>query len=245
MKNNKEIVIDFYSKIIGQGNKELADLLIKDDYIQHSPTIEDGKQGILKMIDMFASLPKSQNSEKPFYRFVSDGEFVVAHVGISFMGQKRAVVDLFRLEDGKLAEHWDASEIIPSGIDNMVEGPVEMKEHEATNRNKKLVADFINEVMIEGKDEWDQNVHPHLIQHIPDVEDGILAWKRFAASQKIEKCHRVLAEGNFVVSQCSIIGDGELCAAYDIYRVEDGLIAEHWSVKQKIPEAMAHDNGMI
>ncbi|UII21501.1 nuclear transport factor 2 family protein [Fulvivirga ligni] len=245
MKNNKEIVIDFYSKIIGKSNKELADILIKDDYIQHSPTIEDGKQGILKMIDMFASLPKSQNPDKPFYRFISDGEFVVAHIGISFMGQKRAVVDLFRLEDGKLAEHWDASEIIPSGIDNMVEGPVEIKEHESTNRNKKLVADFINKVLIGGTDEWDKYVHTNLIQHIPDVEDGNLAWKRFAASQKTEKCYRVLAEGNFVVSQCSTIGNNESCVAYNIYLVEDGLIAEHWSVKQKIPEAMAHDNGMI
>jgi predicted SnoaL-like aldol condensation-catalyzing enzyme len=60
-----------------------------------------------------------------------------------------------------------------------------------------------------------------------------------------EKVHLTLGEGNFVFTQSEGIYDGAATAFYDLWRVEDGKIAEHWDVVQTIPEEFAHDNGMF
>ena len=60
-----------------------------------------------------------------------------------------------------------------------------------------------------------------------------------------EKVHLTLGECNFVFTQSEGIYDGAATAFYDLWRVEDGKIAEHWDVVQTIPEEFAHDNGMF
>ena len=246
--NNKSIVSDFYAKVLRYSDTKLADIIIKEDYIQHSPTVKTGKAGLKEFLGFLKQMPKPENPPTPFFRFIADGNFVAVHLWIEFMGQAKAVVDLFRLEGGQLAEHWDASEDIPELDENdhdAVAGPFPNESDEDTELNKSIVSDFVNRVLIGREDSWQDYLSDQLIQHNPGLDDGIDALKAYF--QKFEKVglHKVLGEGDFVISQSEVILDQSSMVLYDIYRLANQLIVEHWSVKQAIPSEMAHDNGMI
>ena len=84
---------------------------------------------------------------------------------------------------------------------------------------------------------------------VADTRDGLKQFITYLADNNIafgyEKVHLTLGEGNFVFTQSEGIYDGAATAFYDLWRVEDGKIAEHWDVVQTIPEEFAHDNGMF
>ena len=246
---NKNIVIEFYTKVIKQKDSDIANKIIKDDYIQHSPSIGTGKAGFMKFLNYLKKLPDPQNETKPFFRFICDDDFVAAHLSIEFMGQQTAVIDLFRLEDGKLAEHWDASEQIPEIKDGqqqtVVEGPATIEQPEMTNRNKAIVVSYLKDVLIGKKNQWAKYVAGNIIQHNPDFPYGIDALKEYCQSLEIVELSRVIGEGNFVITQSKGILDNSPFAIYDIYRLENEMIVEHWNVKQEIPDRLAHANGML
>jgi predicted SnoaL-like aldol condensation-catalyzing enzyme len=57
--------------------------------------------------------------------------------------------------------------------------------------------------------------------------------------------HRIIGEGNFVVSHCECKEADQTLAQFNIFKIEDDKIAEHWRVEQIVPDVMAHDNGMF
>ncbi|MDP9047772.1 MAG: hypothetical protein M3N14_06515, partial [Bacteroidota bacterium] len=59
------------------------------------------------------------------------------------------------------------------------------------------------------------------------------------------KVHRVVVEGDFVVAHCELSKPDKRISHFSIFRIARGKIAEHWSVEQEVPEAVAHDNGMF
>ena len=61
----------------------------------------------------------------------------------------------------------------------------------------------------------------------------------------LHKTHRIIAEGNFVVFHSEGEWGGKPQSFFDLFRVEDGKIVEHWDVIQEIPSEMAHENGMF
>ncbi len=245
---NKSTVINFYTKVIKQKDSNLADKIIKDDYIQHNPIVGTGKAGFFEFLNYLKKLPEPQNKSTPFFRFICNDDFVAVHLSIEFMGQQTAVVDLFRLEDGKLAEHWDASEQIPeikAGKHAVVEGPTAIEQPEMTKMNMAVVRSYFRDVLIGKKNEWSKYVTDDIIQHNPDFSDGIDALKEYYQSLKITDLYRVIGEGNFVITQSKGIRNNSSFAIYDIYRLENKMIVEHWNVKQEIPEELAHANGML
>ncbi len=245
---NKSTIIKFYSKVLGQGDAGLADEMIKDDYIQHSPTVKTGKSGFMEFLTSLEQLPKPKDPTPPFFRFICDDDLVAVHLSIEFMGQKRAVMDLFRFEDGMLAEHWDASEAIPETSKNqnpVVEGPILVEQPELTRINTLIVKEYVDEVLIAGKELWRKYVAEDLIQHNPRLKNGIHALRSYYKAHNVESVHNIIGEGNFVVTQSKERYKNLLFVSYDIYRLENKIIAEYWKVKQKIPDKMAHTNGMI
>ena len=84
-----------------------------------------------------------------------------------------------------------------------------------------------------------------LIQHNPEIANGITGLQTYYQDIKTEQVHKVIGEGNFVVTQSKCLIQGKAHVVYDIYRLGNGKIKEHWSVKQIIPKVMAHNNGMI
>ncbi|WP_259070613.1 ester cyclase [Mucilaginibacter sp. X4EP1] len=242
-KSNKTIVLECYRKIIRDLDLLLVDEYIREDYIQHSPTVKDGKAGLLEMLGFLKSLPQpAEHGSSPIVRVVADGDFVAAHLDIKFMGKRMAVIDLFRLQNGLIAEHWDAGQAQPedeNGLVTMTNGTSIIDEKVDGETNKALINAFYNEISERGQSvEIDRYIAKDYLDHDPDR--AVLN-----VSDRQVKVHRIIAEGDFVVTQCEFINSSDRYAHYDIFRIEQDKIVEHWCVKQKVPLTMAHTNGMF
>ena len=113
-KSNKEILTDMYRHIIRDLRIDLLDEYVHDDYIQHSPMLPDGKAGLLKALTYLKAMPKPPEAGRsPVVRMIAEGDLVMAHLDVTFMGKRRAVIDIFRFKDGKVTEHWDVQQDVP------------------------------------------------------------------------------------------------------------------------------------
>lgn len=247
--NNKQIVLEFYKNAIGKADSAYASKVLTDKYIQHNPTVKSGKGGFLEMITFLKQLPKPDKPSKPFMRVISEDDFVALHFEVEFAGQKKTVLDLYRLDNGLIAEHWDAiKDSAPSTMNGNpeVEGPINIEDKKLTDKNKSVIEKYVNQVLISRNFEQMSNyLYSNLIQHNPEIANGLDNLKLYYSEVFIEKVHCVIGEGNFVVTQSNGRKEGKESVFYDVYRLEKDKIIEHWSVSQSIPEKMAHTNGMI
>ena len=239
-KSNKTIVLECYRKIIRDLDLTVINEYVHENYIQHSPIIKDGRDGLVEMLTFMKSLPKPiEKSPSPIVRVIADGDFVAVHLDIKFTGKHLAVVDLMRLEDGKLTEHWDAGEeyeptnnpITPTNGSTVIEDAVNAEE------SKKLIKAFYKKIMNGNISNYYKYFTDGFIEH---STSGLL--DTWGCDIKVK---RMIAEGNFVVAHCEYIGIGKSSACFDIFKLEDNKIAEHWSVWQQVPKVMAHRNGMF
>lgn len=115
---NKRIVREFYDLAFNQHRAvEAANTYLLQDYIQHNPYVEDGRTGFIKA---FAGQDPNDVSSTDFKRFIAEGDLVVVHSHGRSDPQDRgvAVIDIFRLKDGKIIEHWDVGQKIPETSKN-------------------------------------------------------------------------------------------------------------------------------
>jgi predicted SnoaL-like aldol condensation-catalyzing enzyme len=115
---NKQNVIAFYNAAINDKDFDKARQYMGDKYIQHNPLAADGPDG-LKAFLAYAkeNLPTFSAEIKQAF---ADGDYVILHVHARFTPEDRgsAVMDIFRLEDGKVVEHWDVIQAIPENSAN-------------------------------------------------------------------------------------------------------------------------------
>ena len=118
IENNKKTALAFYDAAINQKNYEAAAKYLGPGYKQHNPTAADGAEGLKGFIDFLKSRYPNQRGE--IKRVIAEGDLVVLHVH-STRGDNtpgRAIVDIFRLENGKVVEHWDVIQDIPEKAAN-------------------------------------------------------------------------------------------------------------------------------
>lgn len=116
-QHNKAIVLDFYEKGLNQKDCAAASQYL-GAYVQHNPTAEDGPAGFCKFIDFLKSNFPQSHSE--ITQSFVDGDFVILRVhAVREPGTRgNAIVDIFRLKDGKIEEHWDSVQPIPETSKN-------------------------------------------------------------------------------------------------------------------------------
>jgi predicted SnoaL-like aldol condensation-catalyzing enzyme len=115
---NKQTVRAFYEAAINNKDFETASKLIGPHYIQHNPLIADGIDGLSDFVAYLAvTFPRLRAGIK---RIFADEDFVIAHVhGVRVPGQPgSAIVDIFKLEHGRIVEHWDVTQAIPEQSEN-------------------------------------------------------------------------------------------------------------------------------
>jgi predicted SnoaL-like aldol condensation-catalyzing enzyme len=115
---NKKIVLDFYEKALNQKDFAAAAQHLGPRYVQHNPNAADGPEGFHKFVDFLrAKYPQSHSDIK---RAFADGDYVILHVhAVREPGQRgSAIVDIFRLENQKVVEHWDVIQPIPETAAN-------------------------------------------------------------------------------------------------------------------------------
>ena len=113
LARNKKIVIAFYRKLIGEKDVQAARSFMGETYIQHSPYATDGHQGVAEFVREFKErYPRHRYHVK---RAIAEGDYVVLHLhgkdGLYPHGE--AVIDIFRVIDGKVVEHWDVIQALP------------------------------------------------------------------------------------------------------------------------------------
>ena len=117
-ETNKKIVIDFYEKALNQKDFEAAAKHFGPRYIQHNPAVPDGPEGLQRLVTLLKE--KFPNSRSTIKRAIAEGDLVMLHVhAVREPGQRgRAIVDIFRLENGKIVEHWDVIQDVPETAAN-------------------------------------------------------------------------------------------------------------------------------
>jgi len=113
LEANKKVVIEFYDLALNKMDFDAAAKHFGPRYIQHNPNAPDGIEGFRQFIAMRKE--KTPNARSEIKRVIAEGDLVVLHVhGVREPGQRGvAIIDIFRLENGKIVEHWDVVQPIP------------------------------------------------------------------------------------------------------------------------------------
>jgi predicted SnoaL-like aldol condensation-catalyzing enzyme len=226
MSNKKQEVVD----LLKSGESAPATAINADTYIQHNPTIGD----------------RFRSAKVRTVRVFQDGDFVFTHSEYDLSGSKIGF-DIFRFEDGKIVEHWDnlqetAVRPSPSGH-SMIDGPTTASDLDKTGANKALMRQYMDDLLNQRKETFPSYFDGiNYIQHNPWVGDqltglaaGLQALAKQGSTVKYDRVHLVLGEGNFVL----VVSEGWFgdrpTAYYDMYRIENEKIAEHWDTLETIP----------
>ncbi|MFX0580463.1 ester cyclase [Nocardia nepalensis] len=118
LESNKRTVLAFYEAAFNAKDFEAAAEFFDAHYIQHNPEIADGFDGLLARLTRLKE--GAPNLRAEVKRIVAEGDYVVAHVhGVREPGDRGlAIMDIFRLDDGKLVEHWDVIQPVPEQAAN-------------------------------------------------------------------------------------------------------------------------------
>ena len=99
---NKEVVIKAVTEVFINGDAAALDRYWSENYVQHNPQIPNGREALKQLMS------GGGNMKYEMGLVVADGDFVMVHARITGFGPKPLIaVDIFRVKEGKLAEHWD------------------------------------------------------------------------------------------------------------------------------------------
>mgnify|MGYP001560059165 CR=1 FL=1 len=117
-ESNKKAVLEFYEKGLNQKDFDAASKYFGPKYIQHNPGAPDGIEGFKAFIALRKE--KFPDARSEIKRAFAEGDFVILHIhAVRAPGERgSAIVDIFRLENGKIVEHWDVVQPIPEKAAN-------------------------------------------------------------------------------------------------------------------------------
>ncbi|GLY53137.1 nuclear transport factor 2 family protein [Lentzea sp. NBRC 102530] len=249
--DNKEIVLKAAGELFGDKDPSAVDRWVAPDYRQHSSLAADGPEALRGLV---AGLPEDFRYEPA--RVIADGDLVALHgVYHGFGPEPLVAFDLFRVRDGKLAEHWDAlTPVVATTASgrSQTDGPAQPTGAD-TERNRELVKEFAQRILQDADYSvlTDYVSTETYLQHNPEAADGLdgfgaaaATWAQQGKNLVYKTVHQVVAEGDLVLLQSE--GEfGEPVAYWDLFRVQDGKIVEHWDVIAPIPAALPHANGLF
>ncbi|MBN2595669.1 MAG: hypothetical protein JXR82_02680 [Marinifilaceae bacterium] len=247
--SNKQKVIELL-KSIETGDQELVGYINPNKYIQHNQAVGDGLAGFGALLQQLPEGSVRVNTVRVF----SDGDYVIAHTDYNFFGPKIGI-DVFRFEDGLIVEHWDnLQEKVTETASgrSQVDGPAEIKDLDKTEDNKALIQNLLNDIFLGANpDKITEYISiEQYNQHNLGVKDGLAGLGEALAAlaeagmpMVYEKNHMIFGEGNYVLSISEGIFMKEKVAFYDIFRLENGKVVEHWdTIENLIPESEAKNS---
>ena len=236
---------------IGAGDAELATRYVNPNkYLEHNPRSGDGVEGLRRYIGEISSATHGLT----VVRSLQDGPYVITHGEMT--PAQGVFFALFRIENGLIVEHWvfSAKAAPPNQSGHtQTDGPTQAKLSEDKEKNKSIVREYYQTIHVSG----DHSRIPqyfsgdHCIRHEPGVRDGVAAFKRdlkeLTKHRSIDEIKFVLGQGDFVFIAAKGSHEVNPCVYLDLYRVEDGKIAERWGFPDEIPpqEQWKNNNGML
>ncbi len=247
--SNKDKVVAVLNSI-ETGDTSAVAYINPEKYIQHNPAVADGLSGFGEVL---RALPEG-SARVDVKRVFQDGDFVFTHTDYNFFGPKVGF-DVFRFEQGLIVEHWDslqqkADKPNPSGR-TQLDGPTDVEDIDKTDENKSLVTDFVETILVKGQyDQLSRYIsETSYLQHNAVIADGldglgeaIAAMAKQGINMVYKTRHKTLGEGNFVLTISEGSLGGEAVSFYDLFRVSDGKIVEHWDVIEPLLPATQAKN---
>lgn len=247
-----------YHKAVSEYDIAAIEKMVCQDYIQHNPRVPTGRAAFLALIPNL----KKHNTKIQNIRIFEDGPYVIMHHlwknAIPFGADEKVAFHIIRFDQEDLiAEHWsimaDNAGTNLSGR-SLIDGPTEIKDLNDTDKNKAKMLELFK-LLVKAKIQDFEKIFtgfflPSYHQHNLDMQDGIqglvsaIQQGKLQISYQIQ--HKVFGSGNFVLSICEGTYFSRPTAFYDLFRFEEGMIAEHWSVYQEIPkQGLANENTMF
>ena len=252
---NKEKALALIGTFVS-GDTAKAKELLAPGYIQHNLAFGTGADAFVAAVEGLAQAPVKTTVNN--IRAFEDGDKVFLQTVYNFAGAGEQVgFDVFRFdEDGKIAEHWDnlADKAAPNPSGHtQIDGTLEKKDVDK-EETRKVVAGFVGDVLRgENPDKltsyYDGDKY---IQHNTAIADGLSglgaaleAMAKQGISMVYNKTHMVLADGDYALACSEGTFGGVPTTYYDLFRVENGFIAEHWDVMETLADksTWANENG--
>ena len=267
---NKRLVFDMWRSIVNAGHTELADRMLQEGYIQHSPILPTGREAFKKIFSVVKRTEIPDLVSPPLVTILAEKNLVVMALleQLPEPGGKGTYTsthfNMFRIEDGRLAEHWHSVQDAPSarvlspqeGGPQRVTGASGSAQYvllsaadPALAANKRLVFDAWRQTAEAGRDELaGLYFKDGYVEHDPNWETGLRGLKSRVAAQAdtaIETSLQyplvaLVAQGDLVVlvtarehPHPALAGETYTTTWFDMFRIEDGLIAEHWDGASK------------
>ena len=252
---NKEKALALIGTFVS-GDTAKAKELLATGYIQHNLAFGTGADAFAAAVEGLAqaSVKTTVNNIRAF----EDGDKVFLQTVYNFAGAGEQVgFDVFRFDaDGKIAEHWDnlADKAAPNPSGHtQIDGTLEKKDVDK-EETRNVVAGFVGDVLRgENPDKltsyYDGDKY---IQHNTAIADGLSglgaaleAMAKQGISMVYNKTHMVLADGDYALACSEGTFGGVPTTYYDLFRVENGFIAEHWDVMETLADksTWANENG--
>ncbi len=247
--SNKDKAVALLNSI-QTGDQSAVAYVNPEKYIQHNLAVGDGLAGFAAVLQ---ALPKG-SAKVDVVRSFEDGDFVFTQTDYDFFGPKVGF-DVFRFESGLIVEHWDnlvekADKPNPSGR-TQLDGPTQISDIDKTATNKKLVGDFVNQVLVNGQFDQlpvfinEQQYHQHntaIADGLSGLGEAIAALEKQSINMVYAKNHKVLGQGSFVLTISEGTFGDQAVAYYDLFRVDAGKIVEHWDVIEPVLAKTAWKN---
>lgn len=244
---------------VARGDADTMRQLANPDYIQHNPFIPTGLEPFIELLPELQEAGTTAENIRMF----QDRNYIFMHNiwrnAAPFGADEMVAFDIIHVdENGRVAEHWDALQPLVTETASgrtQTDGPTEVTDLDQTEANKALAVALVEDVLM-GKNPariTDYISAESYAQHNPIIADGlsgiIEAVEALTAQKNMfqyTEIHAVLGEGNFVLTVSEGQWNGTRNGFYDLFRMEDGMIVEHWDVVQPVPtEGLANTNGMF
>ncbi|GAQ55200.1 nuclear transport factor 2 family protein [Streptomyces acidiscabies] len=235
MESNKELVVRFYDSLFNKGDLGVVDELVAAGFVDHVPGAGDGPAALKAAVAGIRAANPGLRVE--VVRAVAERDLVLLHVDAGAF----AVVGIYRVEGGKIVEHWEAMQGVPAGSDMFSQVGV------GGAGSRQVVLNLFDVVAVQRDlSALDQYIAEPFHQHTPGVADGIAAFKArlegsYAAYPELRMTvARVVAEGNLVAvhHHFQANADDRGMAVVDLFLVSGGKVVEHWDVVQSVPEEL-------
>lgn len=242
---NKRQVFDMWRLIVNAGHVELADEMIREDYIQHSPVLPTGRAGFKRV---FAAVPRSPAPavvSPPLVAIIAEGDLVVMALREEWPepdGSGRYATthfNLFRVEDGRLAEHWHSVQQAPDASVASPEKGGPQRVNGRTGAAREVLLRAADPRLAANKrlvfDSWQgrapKRVGFGMIDHDPTVSGS-----EPTLPPRDGPVVAVVAQGDLVVLVTALVHPHPVhrdatytTTWFDMFRVADGRLAEHWN----------------
>jgi predicted SnoaL-like aldol condensation-catalyzing enzyme len=253
---NKRLVFDMWRSVVNAGHVELADEMLREDYIQHSPVLPSGRAAFKRIFSAVTRRPIPELVAPPLVAILAEGNLVIMALREELRepdGEGHYTTthfNLFRVEDGRLAEHWHSVQAAPgpllppagqggplpvTGVTGAAQSTLLQAASPALAVNKRLAVDAWRQSVAAGRDEAPAiDLGAGHVEHDPTAGPGRRGTPVAAAAET--PLVAIVAQGDLVVivtgrehPHPSRADATYTTTWFDMFRIDDGRIAEHWN----------------